>query len=695
MIRICVFAGTTEGRKLAQFLCGQKIQAHVCVATGYGQELIPEADNITVSAERLPEEKIRQMLQEETFDLVVDATHPYAAAVTDSIRSSCAVTGTRYERLVRKEAGPVIERAVADSTEKTEIADEDGRSNEGNRIVYAADAGEAAGFLGTVEGNILLTTGSKEIAAYATIPGFEERVYARVLPMESSLAACGEAGMKPSHIIAMQGPFSLEMNVAMLKAVQASWMVTKDSGEPGGFQEKADAAFRTGTSLLVIGRPHREEGLDYEQMISLLCREYGCAIQPEITIAGIGPGNTQCMTRETLSAISQADCLIGAARMLQQRCRPGQDIYETIAPEKIVAFILEHPGYQRCTVLMSGDTGFFSGTKKLLEALAFHGLDRNVKVLPGLSSLSVLCARLKTSYEDVRMVSLHGRETDIVQELRTYPRVFTLVGGEDGICRLCSTLTDAGLGDIRIHVGERLSYPDEKITSGFCRDMKERTFHSLSAALLERVDIDSLPAADDGGTIVTPGLPDAAFLRAEGEKGIIPMTKSEIRALCLSKLQLLEDSVCWDIGAGTGSVSIEMARLVRGGHVYAIERDAKAIPLILENQKKLLPWDNLTVIEGIAPEACEDLPAPTHAFIGGSTGNIHEILELLLKKNGHVRIVAAAISLETIAQLTQCMKAFSFTETEVTAVNISADRKAGTYHLMNARNPVFIFTMQK
>ena len=686
MTKICVFAGTTEGRKLTEFLCGQDVEVKVCVATGYGQELLPEADNVIVSAGRLPEETIRQMLETERYSLVIDATHPYAAAVTESISAACEETGTRYLRLLREEAdagGQTGSSGGPDGHIGSDIS-----SGETDSVIYVADAREAADFLKTAEGNILLTTGSKEIAVYAQIPGFAERVYARVLPVESSVAACREAGMKPSHIIAMQGPFSLEMNAAMLGHVRASWLVTKDSGEPGGFQEKADAAKRTGTSFLVIGRPRREEGICYEQAVDLLCREYGCRNHPEITIAGIGPGNTDCMTRETLMSIEHADCLIGAGRMLQQRCRADQGRCEAIAPDKIVSFILEHPWYQRYTVLMSGDTGFFSGTKKLLESLAEHGLDQSVKVLPGLSSLSVLCARLKTSYEDVRMVSLHGREADIVQELRRSPRVFTLVGGEDGIAGLCERLTQAGMGDTRIHVGERLSYPDEKITSGVCQEMKDRSFHSLSAALLER-------QADSSKHIVTPGLPDTEFLRAEGEKGIVPMTKSEIRALCLSKLQLSEDSICWDIGAGTGSVAIEMARLACKGQVYAIERDARAIPLIRENQKKLLFADNLTVIEGIAPDACRRLPAPTHAFIGGSTGSMKEILQLLLEKNAEVRIVAAAISLETIAELTQCIKAFSFTREEAVAVNISTDRKAGAYHLMNARNPVFIFTMQR
>ena len=329
---------------------------------------------------------------------------------------------------------------------------------------------------------------------------------------------------------------------------------------------------------------------------------------------------------------------------------------------------------------MSGDTGFFSGTRKLLPLLS----DCEVSVLPGLSSLSYLCAKLQTSYEDVHVVSLHGRAHDISADVRAHARVFALVGGENGVNGLCRTLAENGLGTVTVSVGEQLSYEDETITTGMAEELQSKAFAPLSAVLIEN---------DHPDAIVTHGLPDEAFLRGAGEGGVVPMTKSEVRAVALSKLRLTERAVCYDIGAGTGSVAIEMALQAKHGHVYAVERRDDAVELLKKNQAAF-HVENLTVVSGTAPEACRDLPAPTHVFIGGSAGNLRDILSMLLAKNPHVRIVATAVSLESIAELTACMKDFAFTEAEAVSVQIARGKKAGSYHLMTGQNPVYIFTMQ-
>ncbi len=277
-------------------------------------------------------------------------------------------------------------------------------------------------------------------------------------------------------------------------------------------------------------------------------------------------------------------------------------------------------------------------------------------------------------------MSLHGRDRDPVPDVRRNARIFALVGGSDGVKNLCRTLTEAGLGGVKVHVGEKLSYPEEKISSGTAESLMERDFDSLSAVLIEN---------DAPDFTVTPGLPDATFQRGEA----VPMTKSEVRAVSLSKLRLTADSVCWDVGAGTGSVSIEMALLAPRGQVYAIEREERALELLRENAARLhVP--NLTVVPGKAPAACRDLPAPTHAFIGGSGGKAREILALLLEKNPGVRIVATAVTLESAAELTACMKEFRFRETEAVSLSVARDRKAGPYHLMTGLNPITIFTLQ-
>lgn len=657
MYKFCVFAGTTEGRELVRFLCAQEASVTACVATEYGETLLEEAENLTVSARRLDREEMTALFAREGFSLVVDATHPYAPVVTENIAAACRETGTEYLRLLRP------------------------ASSEAEGAVYVPDVSAAAEYLADTQGPILLTTGSKELGKFASLPDFAQRVYARVLPMEASLEACAGAGLPPARIIAMQGPFSRELNVAMLKAVKAAWLVTKDGGGAGGFGEKAEAAREAGARLLVIGRPPQREGLSLQETADLLCTRFGFSPLPAVSLVGIGPGSPGSMTGDARRAIREADCLIGAARMLEAAGEPGKETFAAIAPDAIADYIFSHRELGRFAVLLSGDVGFFSGARKLLPLL--RGRCR-LEVLPGLSSLVTLCARLGTDYEDVTPLSLHGREGDLASALRDHPRIFALVGGENGMGSLCRSLAEAGLGSARVSVGERLSYPDERITVGTAEELQSRSFAPLSVALVE---------AELPGRPVTPGLPDGEFLRGGGDEGVVPMTKSEVRAVSLSKLRLTEDAVCWDVGAGTGSVAVEMALLARRGRVWAIEKRAEAVALLRQNREKFR-LGNLEVVEGLAPAACEALPAPTHVFIGGSSGGVREIIALARRKNPRVRVVATAIALESVGELTACLKDKSLAEAEVVSLQAARGRKAGPYHLMLGQNPVYIFTLQ-
>ena len=654
MYKLCVFGGTTEGRELIEFLHTQPCRVTACVATEYGRTLLPEGENLTVSARPLPVGEIGAMLQAERFDLVIDATHPYAASITKSIAAACEATGTERWRLLR------------------------GASAVPAPAVFAENTDEAVRLLSGAEGSILLTTGSKELSRFAALPDFAARVWARVLPLSASLEACSAAGLPPSHIFALQGPFTQEMDEAMLHMTGARWLVTKDGGAAGGFAEKAAAAQRAGAQLLVIGRPAQEAGRSLSGTIDALCARFGFSCCPRVAVVGIGPGSEAAQTGEVRAAIGAADALIGARRMLEAVARPGQLALEAVAPEAIADCIREHPQCRRFAVVMSGDTGFFSGTRKLLPLLA----DYETTVLPGLSSLSYLCARLGVSYETVVPVSLHGRTHDIVPDVRRNEKVFALVGGEGGMAALCRRLTQAGLGLVRVSVGERLSYPDERITCGTAAELADQPFDKLSVALLEN------PSPD---AIVTHGLPDEGFQRSLTPGHVVPMTKSEVRSVCLSKLQLTADAVCWDVGAGTGSVAIEMALQAVRGSVWAIEREADALAL-LEQNRAAFGTQNLHPVSGSAPEACRALPAPTHAFLGGTGGQVREILQLLLEKNPQVRIVATAVTLESAAALTACMRDFQFSE--CVSLSIARARAAGPYHLMAGQNPIYIFTLQ-
>lgn len=656
MFKLCVFAGTSEGRRIVDFLKQQEALVTACVATEYGGELIEPGENLTVRSGRMDEPEMEELFKQERFDLVIDATHPYASAVTENVMTACLNTQTEYIRLER------------------------GGEGAPESAVCFADIPAAVEYLSGTIGNILLTTGSKELGAFSGITYFAERAFARVLPIESSITACREAGLMPAHILAMQGPFSVGMNAAMIKSVNAAYVVTKESGKAGGFEEKALAAMKAGAKLVVIGRPESGAiGLSFGETTELLGKKFGFTLRPKVAVIGVGPGPRAGMTGEASEAISKAESLIGAKRMVES-ARPDQTVFEAVSPEAIVDFISKHSEFSRFAVLMSGDVGFFSGAKKLLPKLD----SCEVQVIPGVSSLAYLCAKAGVSYEDVVFISLHGRDGSAVPAVKRNRLVFALVGGENGAGKLIEELNEAGLSNLKVTVGERLGYEDERVTAGSILELAGKVFDPLSALLVENPSPESAAC----------GLPDAAFLRNAEDKPVVPMTKSEVRAVIMSKLRLLSDSVSWDIGAGTGSVSIEMAHFSPNGKVYAIEKKPEACGLIRENTAAF-GLKNVEVIEGSAPEALSELPAPTHAFIGGSSGNMREIIALLLEKNPRVRIVASAIALETAAELTACMKEFGFSEAETVCINVSKARAVASYNLMTAQNPVYVFTMQR
>ncbi len=238
-MKIFVFGGTTEGRLLAGKLAGLGHAVSLSVATEYGREVSADLENVRIFSGRLQAEEMEGLLAGQ--DLCVDATHPYAVEATAQIRRACADLGLAYRRLIR-EKGSLPEGAVC-----------------------VASAEEAAAWLRDRTGNVLLTTGSKELPAYAELA--RERLYPRVLPMESSLRQCEDQAVERSHIIAMQGPFSEELNLALIREFDIRFLVTKESGPTGGFAEKCAAAERAGVSLVVITRPE-DNGVAEEELLA-------------------------------------------------------------------------------------------------------------------------------------------------------------------------------------------------------------------------------------------------------------------------------------------------------------------------------------------------------------------------------------------------------------------------------------------
>ena len=654
MYKLCVFAGTVEGRRLIERLSGRGVAITACVATEYGQELIGEHEGVEVRAERLDAAGMEKMFAEARFDAVVDATHPYASAATANIAAACAATGTVYMRLERASS------AGAD----------DG--------VFVRDVAECVEYLRGTDGNVLLTTGSKDLPEFCADESLRARLYARVLPLANSLSICESCGIPAARVIAMQGPFGEELNYALLRQTHAAYMVTKDTGGAGGYAEKIRAALRAGATPVIIGRPPQREGSSLADMVARLEERFALE-RPikRVTLVGIGMGGTATRTLGMERALSEADCVIGAKRMLESVETAGKRTYTAILARDIARAIREDGESRRFAVLLSGDTGFYSGARGLVSELSGDA-DITVEVLPGIGSLQYFCARLARPWDDVRCVSLHGRECPLEAEVAAHSAVFGLVGGEGGIRKAMRRLADAGFGALKAQIGERLGYDDEKITAGTVAELAEREFDPLSVFIVEN------PACRERAAV--HGLPDEAFERDE-----TPMTKSEVRSVSLSKLELRRDSVCYDVGSGSGSVSVEMALCAQYGHVYAIEMKDKAAALTRVNRDKF-HITNMDVIEGRAPDVFAGLPAPTHAFIGGSAGSMRGIIDALLALNPRVRIVANAVTLETITELSEIARGFSFSD--ICEISVSKPRALGRYRLMTAQNPVYIFAMQ-
>ncbi len=643
--KICLFAGTTEGRQLAEALHGF-YDMTVCVATEYGEATLDSIEGIRICAGKMEQAEMERFFAENAFARVLDATHPYAAVVTENLTRAARAAGIPYLRILR-------------DTE-----------SQASEAVYVASAAQARDYLMEREGNILLTTGAKELPAYVGLD--MSRVWARVLPLASSLESCEKAGIAPAHIFAAQGPFSEEINLAQMRQIHARWMVTKASGKNGGFEEKMAAARAAGATPVIIGMPPQVDGVSLPEAI----RELTGEMPPRraVTILGIGPGGERELTGRARDALRRCDAVIGAKNVWKTLSiqKPRYDAY---LPEDVRALLAEHPEIRRAAIVMRGDIGFYSGAGKLDETLR----DFTVSRIPGIPSPVYFASALGIGWENVRLMSLHGRNANIVRAVDTNRKVMALTGGENTVSAVCGKLCEFGFGALPVTVGERLSFPEETITRLTAEEARSRTFDTLSILLIEN---------ENAVSRVRHGIADEEFSR-----GNAPMTKSEVRSLSLAALALTSDAVVYDIGAGTGSVSIECALAAYDGQVFAIEREQDACELIRANKRKF-HTDNVCIVEGTAPEAMASLPAPTHAFIGGSSGNLKEILSLLLEKNPQVRIVINTVTMETQAEAAACAGALGL-EMEMRLVSAARARKAGRYHMMCAQNPVSVFVMRR
>lgn len=668
MKEILIFAGTTEGRELSEYLAAAGIAHTLCVATEYGKIVLKEHPCVKVHKGRMDREEMEIYIKNGNFGAVVDATHPYAEVVTQNIRHAMQDMDIPYLRLKR-------ESNVTSSYEK---------------IQYFKDSVSCARALEKTDGNILLTTGSKELSVFVKFIDKKERLYARVLPGIESLQLCMDCGIAGRQILALQGPFSTQMNEAMLRQYQIKWLVTKASGNAGGYQEKLDAAQNLDIPVFVIGCPAEQECHTFEEVCGQLEKICGQVIRRKtgfrITLAGIGMGNPDCLTKEVERAIAEADILLGADRMIAGY-QPKIEKMPYYTSEQIIPYLEKMSKGTvgrddiKTVILFSGDTGFYSGCQKLYDALlrAVNDgrLQADVTVMPGISSVAYLAACMGENYQDAVICSMHGKELpDLAKKIRKGKRLFLLMSGLKDVHKLGKLLLNAGLTECTVTAGYQLSYPEQRIMELRPEECMQLQEDGLYICCIKNPDPER--------KTLTHGRKDGEFIRDK-----VPMTKEEVREVSICKLKLYEGAVVYDIGSGTGSVAAEIAGLSDEIKVFAVEYKEEAVSLIAQNKEKF-GLDNIEIVSGKAPDGLEELPVPTHAFIGGSSGQMKEILSALYQKNSQMRVVINAISMETICEIKEVLSAFPIQNEDVVQIQASRAKRVGTYHLMQAENPVWI-----
>ena len=393
-----------------------------------------------------------------------------------------------------------------------------------------------------------------------------------------------------------------------------------------------------------------------------------------VTLIGMGSGQPENLTLQGLAALRQADLILGARRLLAVLPAGCTENRAAAYRPDEVAELLQTSGVENAVLVYSGDTGFYSGASSMMEKLEALGV--RARVLPGLSSIQLLAAALGRPWQGWNLVSAHGRTCDPVAECMQGRPTFFLTGGSEDPATLCAQLAAEGFGDVQGVVGQCLGTPEEKLFRGSVKELAAGRFNGLSVLLVEAAEV--LPRR-------APGLPDEAF-----ERGDVPMTKQEVRAAVLAKLAVRPEDILWDVGAGTGSVSVELALAAPRGRVYAVECRPEGCALIKANREKFRTR-NLVLVEGLAPAALSDLPAPDAVFIGGSKGSLAAIVDAALDKNPDARICVSAIALETLSAAVAALTAKGRT-VQVSQIAVSRAKAVGGLHLMMAQNPIYLIT---
>ena len=435
-----VFSGTSEGREVVERLADIGVKCSVFVATEYGNAVMKPHQSIDVNVGRLTSEEIAELITKGSPDFVIDATHPHAEIITENIKAACEISGMmdNYIRVNRysEKNGFTEENIDYLDTVRFVSSVEDALNllkDEKGESVYSS-------------GNIFLTTGVKELHSFC-VDGIKKRLVARILPSIESLEEAYRCGLDTKSVVAMEGPFSEEMNIALIHQYDIKVLITKNSGTRGGFAEKINACRNCGIKAIVISKEEKADvGKTIDETVEFVSTRLNL-IRKKLSIIGTGICKEEYLTTKALSLIKNADVIIGAKRMAEfgSQLNKTAEIFTEYYSDKIIQIIDDSTKHNHA-VLFSGDISLCSGARKLNDIVKNRD-DLEVEMVPGISSVSYFASRIGIQYSDYPFISLHENEGDYVSLVEKY-------GGFIAIC--------SGVKDVINVTKNVLSMPSKK-----------------------------------------------------------------------------------------------------------------------------------------------------------------------------------------------------------------------------------------
>lgn len=431
MKKILIFGGTSEGRIISETLSKNNLSIHISVATEYGKQVLKENKNLSILEGRLNYEQMTELCKKNNYNFIIDATHPFAKEVSENIKKCAIVNNIQLIRFERK----II-------------------TKNNRQIIYVQNATECKDLLLNTTGKILLTTGTKDLSIFCNNSELRERLIVRILPAIESINQCYQNKLIGKQLIAMQGPFSIKMNKTQIEDYEISILVTKESGTPGGTDSKIVACLEKNIKCIIIKNPslQKEKQNDnyiqfdsFKKLYSYIEKKENIKILNQqkinINLIGIGMGCQKSMTIDAKEKIENSNLIFGSNRLISKICINTKK-YPYYLSKDIIPIInnyCESTFYNQeinISILFSGDSSFFSGATKLKRELLVIK-NTNISILPGISSLSYLSAKIGIAYNDIKIISLHG-----IKESIWKPNLENVIFKEEKIFLLTSGIKD-------------------------------------------------------------------------------------------------------------------------------------------------------------------------------------------------------------------------------------------------------------